>query len=268
MPDLSRLDSALIKSSREAASLFASNSLPLRLLQKSLSSPQRYLLRTDPHILKSVFSLASPDISRTNDEYYFWDSTTLSLFEKAQEHLDHLINTQTHLSVLDLGCGPYAILGCALKKLYPSIYVTSTDLQPQRVESALYFSRFNNLQLDIHESDLLHRCPATYDLILFNPPYVVPGSLQHTAAELSTEETISGIAQEPTLQLLQRLIDQFLLLPGNPTLLLGVNNFFLSDDAIISVLSSSDIEFSRCFNLSDVTPSGCISQVYSLLNRN
>lgn len=257
-------DYNLLQSSRAAASIFHKDGLALRRLQANLTSSQRYLLRSDPEILFSLFSLRSIPLPKSIDSYYFWDSTTLSLFEIAQKHI-----TQMHISnpiprLLDLGCGPYAILGCALKKQYPYIYVKSTDINPSRTRSALAFSSLNNINIDISVSNLLDSCADNFDLILFNPPYVQPASLQHNFLDLTTEELVSGIARESPQKLISRLLDQLLSLQCTPTLLLGINNFFLPHSTMMDLLSAFSVSVSLGYPESAVTPHGNYSQVYSI----
>jgi len=264
MPQQIQTDSELIQSSRYAASIFHDDGLPLRLLQSNLTPAQRYLIRNDPQILYSLFKLRPLTNPSSNDNYYFWDSTTLSLFEIAHASIRSMLQSKISPTVLDLGCGPYAILGCALKKKFPIISVTSTDLHPNRTNSAALFSSVNNVSIEILASDLFASCTNEYDIILFNPPYVQLDSVQHMSTDLTTEESVSGIASEPPVELISRLLDQFIQLPGRPTLLLGINNYFLPHSTMMTVLSRFSVSVATSFADCEATPQGPVSQVYSL----
>ena len=264
MKNQTEAHASLLDSGREAAALFKDDGLPLRLMQKSLTSYQRYLLRTDPEILYSLFALNPPDLPPGEDNYYFWDSTTLSLFDVAQSFFDRHLEVKPDASVLDLGCGPYATLGCALKKLYPSLHVVASDVDPDRTKSSKKFSMLNRININTICSDLLASCPGQYDLILFNPPYLQPGSPQHHSLSLSVKETESGISREATPELISRLLSQFLALPGEPTLMLGINNYFLPHQSIMKMLRSPHLNISTLYSESAVTPVGAFCQVYSV----
>jgi len=262
--NLSEADVFLLDSGRKAAARFKEDGLPLRLMQKRLSAHQRYLMRTDPEILHSIFALHPADLSLDEDNYYFWDSTTLSLFDAAQAFLDRHLVVNPQPNLLDLGCGPYAILGCALKKLYPALNTVAADVSASRTQSAKKFSVLNQLNISTISSDLLASCFDEYDLILFNPPYVQPGSHQHSSLGLSAEEAVSGISREPTIKLISRLVNQFLELPGNPTLMLGINNYFLPHKSILKMLKSDHVSISTLYPESITTPYGAFCQVYSV----
>jgi len=71
--------------------------------------------------------------------------------------------------VLEIGCGTGIIaLHCA--KI--GAYVTASDINPKAVDCARTNADRNRLNLRVVESDLLEKIEGSYNLIVFNPPYL------------------------------------------------------------------------------------------------
>jgi len=73
-------------------------------------------------------------------------------------------------TVLEIGCGSGLVsLHCARA----SAVVTAVDINPKAVACTQANFRRNHLQADVRHSDLLSGVDGRFDLILFNPPYLV-----------------------------------------------------------------------------------------------
>jgi 16S rRNA G1207 methylase RsmC len=75
--------------------------------------------------------------------------------------------------VLDLGCG-YGIIGIALKKKYPGLNITLSDVNDRAIQMAKENCKENNVECLVFKSDIFSN-PAlrdkTFDVILTNPPF-------------------------------------------------------------------------------------------------
>lgn len=75
------------------------------------------------------------------------------------------------IKILDLCTGSGAI-GLAIKKKYPNIDVTLSDISEEALEIAKYNSENLNLKVKIIKSNLLDDIKDKYDIIISNPPYI------------------------------------------------------------------------------------------------
>ena len=92
--------------------------------------------------------------------------------------IEEFIRKKKINTYLDLGCGPYATLGCFVKKKFPKVSVTSVDINIDRVYSAKKFASFNNLEISCLQSNLFESVNNKFELISFNPPYI-PSDFDH-----------------------------------------------------------------------------------------
>ena len=79
--------------------------------------------------------------------------------------------TNTKLNVVDLGTGS----GCipiTLKKKLPNICMDAVDISKDALELARENAKFNNVEINFFERDMLNPIDKKYDLIISNPPYL------------------------------------------------------------------------------------------------
>lgn len=82
--------------------------------------------------------------------------------------------TETELSgrsVLDMGTGSGELALFAAKK---GAQVVASDIDPEAVEEATKRAEENDLEIKTVRSDMFHSIKSSFDLVLFNPPYL-PG---------------------------------------------------------------------------------------------
>jgi len=80
------------------------------------------------------------------------------------------IEPRTGQKVLEMGCGSGLIsLHCAKAEAI----VVAVDINPKAVNCTIANLQRNRLQAEVHKSDLFSDAKGRFDLILFNPPYLV-----------------------------------------------------------------------------------------------
>jgi len=74
-----------------------------------------------------------------------------------------------NLSVLEIGCGSGAISILLAKK---GCHVTATDINPIAVEMARKNAEMNHVKINFYVGDLFAGLRKTFDVVIFNPPYL------------------------------------------------------------------------------------------------
>lgn len=93
------------------------------------------------------------------------DFGTRVLLNTLKEHETELGN-----AVLDMGCG-YGVVGITLKKAYPDKHFEMVDVNPRAVQLAKENAIKNQVEADIHESDVYAQVKGnTFTDIITNPP--------------------------------------------------------------------------------------------------
>lgn len=80
-------------------------------------------------------------------------------------------------SVLDLGCGAGAAALCLAHRV-PGLQLAGLELQPDYADLARRNAERNNIQLELHEGDLMRMPKALrrdFDQVIANPPYYPAG---------------------------------------------------------------------------------------------
>lgn len=97
-------------------------------------------------------------------EYVFEPSDDTELLAKAVT--DYI---KPGSKVLEIGCGSGAI-SILLAKM--GCKVTATDINPKAIEVAKRNAKLNNVRIRFVVSDLFAGLNETYDVVVFNPPYL------------------------------------------------------------------------------------------------
>lgn len=91
--------------------------------------------------------------------------------------------------VLDFGCGA-GVIGAVMKKRYPEIDVTLTDISALAIASAKITLEKNQLDGTVIPSDVYSQLPMQFDALISNPPF-------HSGRKTFYEATENWIAQAP-----------------------------------------------------------------------
>lgn len=121
----------------------------------------RTLVRSRP-LARTLFGI---DFGPTGSDDYYFDVTTVVLYRRMLRVL------QPGSQILDMGTGPMAVLGLALRKAR-GCRVVASDVNPDLVELARQNVRRNGADVTVILSRYLAGVPADVDTVLFNPPYV------------------------------------------------------------------------------------------------
>jgi release factor glutamine methyltransferase len=87
-----------------------------------------------------------------------------------------LLDGVTTPRILDVGTGSGAI-ALALKHERPDAHLTATDISADAIALARENAARNGLEVELIETDLLAGVEGPFDLVVSNPPYVLPGEL-------------------------------------------------------------------------------------------
>jgi release factor glutamine methyltransferase len=94
-----------------------------------------------------------------------------------------LLEGVTAPRIVDVGTGSGAI-ALALKHERPDARVTATDVSAGAIALASENAALNDLEVELIETDLLAGVTGPFDLVVSNPPYVLPDELAHLEPEV------------------------------------------------------------------------------------
>ncbi len=123
------------------------------------------------------------------------------------------------LRIVDVGTGSGAI-ALALAKELPAAVIHATDISPEALEVARANAARHDLasRIEFHRTDLLAGfSPASFDIVVSNPPYVGESEADSVQLEVRKSEPRNAVFAGPTgLEVIERLIPQALtvLVPG------------------------------------------------------
>ena len=96
----------------------------------------------------------------------------------AEAALEILKTSPRVLKILDL-CTGSGCLAVTLSHYFPQREIWATDISPDALEVARFNGKFQTLgKVKFLESNLFQNVPETFDLILTNPPYLLPQETQ------------------------------------------------------------------------------------------
>jgi release factor glutamine methyltransferase len=117
--------------------------------------------------------------------------------------------------VVDVGTGTGAI-ALAIKHELPDAVVTATDVSLDALALAHENAAANGLHVELVQADLLAGIDGPFDLVVSNPPYVLPGELEALEPEVRDWEPRAALVDEGQTQRLvqeaSRLLDGWLVL--------------------------------------------------------
>jgi release factor glutamine methyltransferase len=98
-------------------------------------------------------------------------------------------------TVVDVGTGTGAI-ALALKQERPEALVTATDMSTEALDLARANAAANGLDVTFARLDLLAGLDGTFDLVVSNPPYVLPGELDALEPEVRDWEPRTALVDD------------------------------------------------------------------------
>ena len=113
------------------------------------------------------------------------------------------LKTRPGARVLDLCCGTGCI-GVSLSKL-GGARAAFADVSPDALKLARRNARYNGVDGEFYESDLLDSVPGVYDLIACNPPYLTAAEMESCQRELTYEPALALYGGEDGLAFYRRL---------------------------------------------------------------
>jgi release factor glutamine methyltransferase len=105
--------------------------------------------------------------------------------------------------VADVGTGTGAI-ALAIKHELPDAVVSATDASLDALALALENAAANGLQIELVQADLLAGIEGPFDLVVSNPPYVLPGELHALEPEVRDWEPRAALLDEGQTERLVR----------------------------------------------------------------
>lgn len=199
-----------------------------RILSKVLSIK---ILRTCSIITKIVFSIRPYD--PIWEEHF--DLTTYTL----KKALDKIAIKET--SILEVGTGHIGILSIYLAKKGCK-NITAVDINPDFVDNARKNAKANKVSIGFSTSDLFSNFTEKYDLIFFNPPYVPTEFAKRLGKTINgaiTENVWHG-GKDGTETISRFLREAHKYIEDDGQILLGVNNFYVSDNKIRELIENSN----------------------------
>jgi release factor glutamine methyltransferase len=117
--------------------------------------------------------------------------------------------------VVDVGTGTGAI-ALAIKHELPDAHVTATDLSGDALALAAENAEVNGLDVRFVETDLLTGVDGPFDLVVSNPPYVLPGEIDELEPEVREWEPRAALVDSGQTERLaeeaRRVLDGWLVL--------------------------------------------------------
>ncbi len=164
----------------------------------------------------------------------YWDWTTLSIRKMMKKYV------KNNMTILDIGTGPYGVLSLyAILKLKPKS-VTGIDHSQILIDNAKKYKDRENIMF--LQSDLFENVEDSFDIILFNAPYIdlefgkEIGVLKDT---LSTKRWSGGDKGIQTVEKFLFNLPSYLKSDG--IAILGVNHFYIEDELIRKTILKAEL---------------------------
>jgi hypothetical protein len=202
------------------------------LRQASSTPPERFQLRTNSIIAKKIFGInfSNEDFS----DYYFWDNTTVSFKYPLIKYLPEVGN------VLEIGTGPFATLSRFIESRNSDLNITATELNKNFYLSACKVLTNNKSSIKVLNLNMFDGINEKFDLIFFNPPYAKSDDLEKIGIKRGTAEYIAGYGGENGKSVvIDFLTNATKFINPNGNILLGINNKYLNDFEIESVIRNN-----------------------------
>lgn len=188
-------------------------------------------LRSNSALVRSLFGFTPPKALWGQ----YWDWTTIALRNALRRYL------KPEMSLLDMGCGPYAVLSRFAKVKLHCEAITGADHCRELIDYALKTDPDSGIEY-VH-SDLFENISGRFALIIFNAPYIesekgrqrglFPTSLDH-------KRFCGGRDGSETIARFLRAAPKYLNMEGK--LLLGVNHYHIGREVVQSEIFKSGLK--------------------------
>lgn len=198
------------------------------------------------------------DVHVRRFDFYFenWDLTTIAL----KNALDKYVKNGQR--ILEVGTGPFAILSIYITKK-KKVEVTAVDIYTGFVENAKWTAKYNSVFINFLKSDLLSNVKGLFDIVFFNPPYLPEEYARQRKKKSSHCFRLVYNGGPNGLETIRRFLEQVsVVLHRNSKVLLGVNKWFVSAEAIEKLIRKNGLKLISVFS-SSWNP----SQVFVIGNR-
>ena len=164
------------------------------------------------------------------DDYYF-DITTPVLVKKALESL------VPDSRVLDMGTGSSCVIGLSLWKKV-GCKVTASDINPEIIALARENIKHNRASVKLINSRFFDNINETFDIIIFNPPYVptAKGKIRN----LPDERRSQWDGGEEGTKVIETFLKELARLNYPLTALVGVNSWHVPKEKILELIKNQD----------------------------
>jgi methylase of polypeptide subunit release factors len=227
------------------------------LLEKfSKNSPaQNKRIRQDPKLAEKIFKISFE--KKFLQDYYFWDNTTVSIKSPLLDFV------KDSMKILEIGTGPSSTLSRFLAKHKNNLSITATDISKNFLSTASMYNSCPNTNSIIKyvHTNLTSNLNDTYDLIFMNPPYVSSTDLETIGIYEGSTEYQAGFGGIDGGAVIAEFLKQCPnILEKNGTVILGINNRYFPDSAVMKLIKLSKLYLVRkYYKKSQVPP---FSQVY------
>lgn len=170
----------------------------------------------------------------------YWDYTTLDLRDELTRNL------RPTERLLDMGTGPFAVVGLFAALRLGHTRVTMSDCHVEAIESARRHVEALGCHLDVIESDLFDTLSGEFDCIAFNPPYVSTSSGLKLGIFRRDDERARWDAGDDGMAVLRPFLHQAPAhLAAGGRLLLGVSHLFIDPTDLVSEIMMAGYRVDR-----------------------
>jgi len=191
------------------------------------------LLRYNRSLHRIIFGYLPICDGRIYGEY--WDWTTLQMIRCMGKYLHH------DSVLLDMGCGPVAPLAIYAARKLKCRAVTAVDYLPEIAACAQKQIDRLGLAINCCCSDLFSNITNKFDCIVFNSPYIMTPTGRELGLFFSDTQVrrfCGGDNHPETIVRFLRSVPHYLS-PGG-RILLGVNRFYMPDEALRGLFAQAD----------------------------
>jgi methylase of polypeptide subunit release factors len=173
----------------------------------------------------------------------YWDWTTLALKKAIKQYL------KPSDKFLDVGTGTVGVLAIYAKHTIKCDYVDAIDYVPEIVLQSKKISDSLGLKIQFILSDLFENVNNTYDMIVFNSPYldVVRGKEFGIIKDEISEKRFSG-GNKGGETVSRFLSEAQHYLSADGKIALGVNHFHINKSTVQDIISASPFLILDCIS--------------------